>query len=522
MVKSSSRDDVVLGDLLNEMHELYNGMSEEPQWTDVVVVGSGFAGLAAALEAGTTREVLILEQMRQPGGNSVMNAGQVAAVNSKQQKAAGIDDSAEAMIDDMLRAGHFMNHQPLLEKLVAESTGTAEWLETIGVKFRERLSHMGGHSVPRTLCTLNSSGRDIIDPMLRKIGASPNITLQTGSAVKRLILGRDDLVQGVILEDGGIVRCRRGVVLAAGGYGSDVAFRKVQKPAYDETVATTNQPGATADALRAALKIGAMPVHLDQIQLGPWTSPDEDGFGKAPLFCIGAGFRYGVIVDPSTGKRFVNEMGNRDERSQAIIQRGHPVICVADATGAAHSLDHVDKLTPAVTSFPTLKAVALHFNMDPSEFQATIDDYNLGVKKGIDVFGKPVGGDVEPLTTPPFYATRLWPKVHHTCGGVQIDYNARVLNVFGRPIPGLFAAGEFVGGVHGADRLGSCATTDCLVFGRLAGKNAALHAPTVEESGTSTATVREDSSPTSSSLIESAVSEDQQRRRQTTLRSATA
>ncbi|KAJ8599544.1 hypothetical protein CTAYLR_007130 [Chrysophaeum taylorii] len=443
---------------------------------DVVIVGSGFAGLAAAIESGEkASSVLILEKMREFGGNSIMNAGQVAAVHTQHQQKAGIDDSPELMIGDMLRAGRNLNHRHLLEKLVAESNATAEWLtESLGVEFRERLTHMGGHSVPRTLCTLNTTGRDIIDPMLRKIAAMPNVELRADSPVDALVISPEGRVAGVRLASGGIIPARRGVVMAAGGFGADVAFRKIHRPEYDENVMSTNHAGATSETLRSVLKLGASAVHLHEIQLGPWTSPDEAGFGRVPMFCIGAGFPYGVLVDPETGTRFVNEMGNRDERSQAILGRGHPAVLVADAVGAQHSLDKdLASLAPAVRAFDNLDALADAYNMDITMLRDTIDEYNRGVAKRDDRFGKALRDDVAPIAQAPFYASRVWPKVHHSCGGVHINTEAQVMHVDGFAIPGLYAAGEFVGGIHGADRLGSCATTDCLVFGRVAGRNAA-------------------------------------------------
>ena len=100
-------------------------------------------------------------------------------------------------------------------------------------------------------------------------------------------------------------------MLAAGGFSADTPFRQIQNPSYGQNVMTTNQPGATAETLKQTLKIGATPVQLSHIQLGPWTSPDEIGFGKAPFFCLGAGFPYGIIINPTTSKRFVNELGDR-------------------------------------------------------------------------------------------------------------------------------------------------------------------------------------------------------------------
>jgi len=453
---------------------------------DVAIVGSGFAGLAAAIEAANTcpGQVVLIEKMPTPGGNSVMNAGQVAVVGNKRQLDAGIQDSVQLMTNDMLKAGVDLNHPNLLRKMISTSNDLVEWTEKeLGIQYRDRVTQLGGHSVPRTLSTMNASGRDIIDPMLQKIKTMPNVQLFLDTSFKDFIMSNDGKdVEGIrVVQDEEEIDliCSRGVVLATGGFSADVAFRAIQNPSFGEKIMTTNQPGATAEVLKAALKIGAMSVQLSRIQLGPWTSPDEEGFGKAPFFCLGAGFPYGIIVDPDTNKRFVNELGDRYTRSMAILKEvGHPVICLTDAEGAQHSLEKdLTKCEPAVKSHGTIAELANAYGMNPNILQLTVDEYNAGVEQGKDSYGKPLREDLLPIVKGPFYATRLWPKVHHTCGGVHIDEEARVMHIDGHPIGGLFGAGEFAGGVHGGDRLGSCATLDCLSFGRIAGHNAAMREP---------------------------------------------
>jgi succinate dehydrogenase/fumarate reductase flavoprotein subunit len=116
--------------------------------------------------------------------------------------------------------------------------------------------------------------------------------------------------------------------------------------------------------------------------------------------------------------------------------------------------------------------------MDPETLTSTIIQYNIGIGEGYDDFGKPLRDDLKPIVTAPFYAVRLWPKVHHTMGGLHIDTNANVnvnvMHIDNYPIEDLYAAGEVTGGVHGGDRLGSCATLDCLSFGRIAGHNVGM------------------------------------------------
>jgi flavocytochrome c len=458
---------------------------------DVAVIGSGCAGLAAAIEAGNNlpadAQVVVFEKMLSPGGNSVYNAGQLAAVGSKYQKASGIEDSVQLMMEDMLKAGINLNHPDLLETMILQSNEIVEWTELeLNIRYRDRVTQLGGHSVPRTLSTLNSSGRDIIAPMLDKIDLMHNVNIEVNSSFQAYVLGESGEgeqreVIGVRIgstefpgEAPATVYCRHGVVLAAGGFSADVKFRSIQNPSFGVNVGNTNQPGATAEVLKETLKIGAMPVQLSHIQLGPWTSPDEEGFGQAPFFCIGAGFPYGIIVDPLTSKRFVNEMGNRYERSMAILKMGYPCICITDAEGAQHSIQKdLSKLEPAVKAYASIEELAAAYDMVAETLRKTIQEYNTGVFLGVDQFHKSLRDDLGPIIKPHFYATRLWPKVHFCCGGVQINRDAQVMHIDDYPVTGLFAAGEVTGGIHGGDRLGSCSTLDCLAFGRIAGHSVA-------------------------------------------------
>eukprot|EP00984_Skeletonema_dohrnii_P002952 scaffold1008_cov106-Skeletonema_dohrnii-CCMP3373.AAC.2 len=438
---------------------------------DAAVIGSGFAGLSAAYEAAKLgKRVSLIDKMPNPGGNSVMNAGQIAAVGSPNQEKAGIKDSVELMKKDMLDAGVSLNHPNLLEKMISQSWDTVNWTMTeFGIQYRDRLTQMGGHSVPRTLSTLNHSGRDIIDPMLSKIQYMRNNEEN----------GQDEVV-GIKVSHNGVtqdVMCDNGVIIASGGFSADIPFRKIQVPTFGEKVMSTNQPGATAEVIKESLKISALPVQLSHIQLGPWTSPDENGFGLAPysLLITLCNHTDGIIIDHDTSKRFVNELGNRYERSMAILKMGHPVVCMTDSEGAKHSLEKdLIKLEPTLKAHNSIDEVAEEYGMDPIVLQETIDKYNASVARGKDEdFGKLLREDAAPLVKFPFYSVRLWPKVHHCMGGLHINSDAQVMHVDGYPIKGLFAAGEVTGGVHGGDRLGSCATLDCIAFGRIAGKNVA-------------------------------------------------
>ena len=459
--------------------------------TDVVIIGAGFAGLAAAVEARLAgASVLLLEKMAGHGGCSVISDGWVAAAGTPWQAERGIADSPERMAADMFAAGRGLNHPDLVHTVCRASAETVAWTRTdLGVRYLDRVDRAGGHSLPRSLIMHRHTGATLVQALLRRLrGLGADVT--TRARLESLITGPDGGVTGARVRagyrypnpDSGRVieiRARRGVILATGGFGADVGFRSAQDPRLDAGVQTTCRPYTTADGLVAAIRAGAAPVHLSHIQLGPWASPDEKGYGDGPAFASYTALPYGIVVDPATGLRFVNEMADRKTRADAILARGRPCVAVADAAGLAESGVSIDRALAkgVVRSFPDPEGLAEGYGMPAEAFLNTVRRFNAAIAAGRDAeFGKPFLAGCGPLTRPPFYAMRLWPKVHHTMGGVLIDVHARVKDLDGHPIPGLFAAGEVTGGIHGASRLGSCAITECLVFGRIAGRNAAAGA----------------------------------------------
>lgn len=191
---------------------------------------------------------------------------------------------------------------------------------------------------------------------------------------------------------------------------------------------------------------------------------------------------YGVMVDPTTGKRFFKETGNRKERADAIILLGHPAVIFADSTNATKQVDP-SQLKGALDNgslkkYDTLEQLAAAYQIPVGPFVEQVKRFNgfIEAKKDPDLDCL-IFKDAVPNVTPPFYAARLWPRVHHTMGGLAINPEAQVIGFDLKPMKGLYAAGEATGGVHGAVRLGSVAMADCVVFGRIAGRNAAKENP---------------------------------------------
>lgn len=455
---------------------------------DVIVIGSGMAGLTAAIEArqrGST--VIVFEKMNVSGGNSRISDGGLAAPGNFLQQRAGVHDSPEALYADMLKAGLSLNHPQLVKIIVYQAAEIVEWTRTeLGVRYQERLDRSGGHSVPRTLTTHTHSGAEIIKGLVKKLKELDG-ELRLGCLLTKIIPDSSGKVSGVSIRSGytfpdpdsGIekhIRARRGVVLATGGFSRDINFRRLQNPLLDESLGSTNHRGATTEGLLAALKINGAPVHLSWIQTGPWGCADEVGYGKGARFAAYSVFPQGIIVDPASGCRILNEWADRRLRSDAMLNAGHPCIGIVDAIGAQIDSESLVQCLKSgkVKECTNLVDLAETYAIPADSLQKTIAEYNQMIQtKQVDMFGKPLGDETQPLKEPPFYAIRLWPKVHHTPGGLAIDEHARALDLHGDPIPRLFAAGEVCGGIHGASRLGSCALPECLIFGKIAGREAA-------------------------------------------------
>lgn len=455
---------------------------------DVIVIGSGFAGLAAAIEARLCgSDVLVLEKMRTPGGNSAICGGLFAAAGSKLQARDGITDTPALMLNDMLEAGTGLNHRELARLVAERSVETLEWtIDYLEVEYKDSLNHLGGHSVARTYITQKGTGSGIIQPMLAKC-RSLGIEVRMRTQLSQLITDESGKVEGVLVRSGynfpnadsgelKRLKARQGVVLATGGFANDLAFRMIQDPRLTEHVDSTNHSGATAEGLIAALEVGATPLQLCWVQLGPWASSDEKGWGVGSMFTLLAGFPYGIMVDANTGKRFVNEMSDRRLRTDAMLMSDRTPVAIVDAEGVQHATT-LDKCLKrkVVHAFDSIEELAT-FNMIPLQpLKDTLEMYKLHLLHGKDAeFGKPIPDDLKPIEKPPFYSIRLLPKVHYCMGGLRINCESMVLRLSdGTAIPGLFAAGEVTGGIHGASRLGSNSLVECLVFGRIAGKKVA-------------------------------------------------
>ncbi len=460
---------------------------------DFLVVGTGFAGLAAAIEAHQIgiKNVLVVDKMPVAGGNSIINGGVVAAAGTDMQRKAGIKDSADTLYNDIIRAGGGLAHPELARLIADESVANYEWLrDSIKVNFKAVTYH-GGHAVPRSHAVQENTGAGFINPMLKKC-KELGVPVQFRTMIDELVVDDQGAVIGVKARTGyrfgrensgrvTYIRATKGVLIASGGFSQNVGMRMAHDPRLNEKFGSTNHPGATGEMIQSAQMIGANTIQMDWIQLGPWTSPDEQGFGLAPLF-VESTVGYGPMIDPKTGKRFIQETGNRKVRADAIVKIGHPAIIYSSEANIMKKVVG-QNMTPAmferiqssgvVKKFATLKELAAAYDIDYATLEKTHNNFNKYMKAGKDPeFNCKFFKDGTPNVKGPFYAVRLWPRVHHCMGGLAINNKAQVLNVRGQVIKGLYAAGEATGGVHGMVRLGSVAVADCMIFGRVAARTA--------------------------------------------------
>lgn len=437
--------------------------------TDVVVVGGGGAGLSAAIAAREKgAEVVLVEKMLMLGGNTNYATAGINAANTKLQKKLGIEDNAELFYKDTMKGGKNVNNPELVKKLTADSANIIDWLTERGADLSE-VVFTGGQSAKRTH---RPTGGQAVGPVivdaLAETAEKDGIDVRTESEVTKLIK-TGDKVTGVEVKHKGETYniTAKAVVMATGGFGANAKMVAEYKPSL-EGFGSTNSPAITGDGIKMVKAVGGDLVDMTEIQTHPTV------VHKKTAMITEAVRGEGAILINREGKRFVSELETRDVVSKAELeQTGKSAFLVFD--------QEVREKLGAINGYvrkgftvegATVEELAGKIGVDAKGLVETMAKYNGYVKVGED---KDFGKTALPreLVKAPFYAIEVSPAVHHTMGGVRINTNAEVLTADGKVIPGLFAAGEITGGVHGANRIGGNAVTDITVYGKTAGENAA-------------------------------------------------
>jgi fumarate reductase flavoprotein subunit len=454
---------------------------------DVLIVGSGFAGLAAAAEAAGNgaKSVVILEKMPIYGGNSIINGGEYNSWDDEfhlRQKLGLGEDSAALHVEDTLKGGDFFGYPELVKILADGATPSLNWMiDDGGLRLRQVINRGGGHTAYRTHTVVEGVGRGYTEP-LKKIAEQRAAKIRLGTKVTWI--WRKDVdspVLGLEVENSRgkqNIRVSRGLVLASGGFSRDLAMRTIYNPSLGPGYSSTNHPGATGEMIRYAQAIGCEAIHMAFIQLYPFAEP-ETGILDTPAVYPFRGPGFGIVYVDKRGKRYVNENERRDVCSRAALATGmKPTYSIFNEEMIPHmgTKEEVEQgiAKGRFVKADTLAELAQKLGIPGDALQETIAKHNGYLKDGKDPeFNRTYTKAMIPLESGPFYGIAQWPAVHHTMGGLRINEKAQALDIWSNPIPRLYAAGEVTGGIHGDNRLGGNATADCVVFGRIAGTNAA-------------------------------------------------
>ena len=384
-----------------------------------------------------------------------------------------------------------IDNPELVHFLTDNALDSVHWLESLGVEFKDEIGSATGSLGQRSHYPATPSGNTYIRSFQQFIDDNADaIMLLNDMQAKELILDDAGAVVGVkALYDGEqevTVNCGA-VVIATGGFGGNVEYRQKvntgvwKEVVLDDSIGCTNiKPCAQGEGMVLAENAGAELICLSDIQLHPCGTP-----GTGLMEDIRTSGRNRIFVN-TDGKRFVNEGAERDVLCKNIFAQPDGTYWVVvntlrypdpdepDANGA--TINNMLALGHIVTG-DTVEALAGEMGVDAANLQASIDAYNAVVEGGTDEFGFVADNTADAaMTEGPWYACRKVPTVHHTMGGIRVNVESEACNADGEPIPGLYAAGECTGGIHGENRLGGNAIADCMTFGRNAGTNAAKYA----------------------------------------------
>lgn len=490
--------------------------------TDIVIVGAGGAGMTAAIAAANEgKNVVIVESQAMVGGNSVRSTGGMNAAKTPAQdenefaESAGVEktletaasewagneaitaladtvagqwaeyqanpvgyfDSVELMELDTLIGGHGTNDPALVEALCSNSADAIAWLSEQGIELTS-VSSFGGASVKRIHRPVDSEGKTIsvgsyMIPLLQAKCEELGVEFIMNTTANEILTDANGAAVGIAATDknGAAVTVNaKAVVLATGGFGANLDMVVEYKPDLAGFM-TTNAPGAQGQGIDMAVAIGAGTVDMDQIQIHPTVEANTAAL-------ITEGLRGdGAILVNAEGNRFTDEVGTRDVVSAAeIAQTGsYSWLVIDQAMADASSVIQGYIKNGYTVTGETYEELAEAMGVDAAAFAATMDKWNAAVAAGVDEeFGRT--SFANPLDTAPYYAIKVTAGIHHTMGGLTINPQTQVLAGDGTVIDGLYAAGEVTGGVHGGNRLGGNAVADFVVFGRIAGEQAAAYA----------------------------------------------
>jgi fumarate reductase flavoprotein subunit len=438
---------------------------------DVVVVGSGGAGLSAAIQAHDLgANVIIIEQMSVIGGNTNKASAGMNAAETKFQKLKGIVDNKELFYKETMAGGKNKNNPELLRYFVENAPNAINWLDDNGIEL-SGITTTGGMSIDRTHRPESGAavGGFLISGLVKNINKR-NIEVMLDTAVTEIVTENHKVIGVKVSEEDGSTHLikTKAVIIATGGFSANTTMVEKYRPDLKGFV-TTNHKGATGSGIMLLEKLGAGTVDMGEIQIHPTVE-------QTTSYLISESIRGGgAILVSQKGQRFVNELDTRDNVSAEIIKLPEHYAYILFDQQVRDENRSVEEYVSneLVSQANMLEELAQKLSIDSKTLAKTVERYNQFVTaKHDEDFGRTTGMR-HPIQKGPFYAIKIAPGVHHTMGGVTINTQTQVLDVDKQIIQGVFAAGEVVGGVHGANRIGGNAVADIIIFGTQAGKKAA-------------------------------------------------
>lgn len=437
---------------------------------DTVIVGAGSAGLVSALaltEAG--KQVVVLEKMAKPGGNSIRASSGMNAAKTAVQEYAGIKDTYEAFFEDTYRGGGQQNDVDMLRYFTSHAAEAVDWLKNHGI-ILDDLTLTGGMAVKRAHrpSSAPAIGGYLIHHLIDDL-AEKQVPVVCETKVVNIIRTEAGDFEVVTENPAGIRETlhSKTIILATGGFSASQDLIGHYRPDLLH-YCTTNQPGATGDGLRLAQQLGAQLVDMAEVQVHPTVYQDS-----AKTFLIGETVRgEGAILVNHQGLRFVNELATRKEVTAAINAQTPAnafLIFNQALINRVVAVQFYDQIG-LVTHGATLAELADQLEISQAALDTTMATWQTLVHQQHDAeFGRTTGL-VDDFATGPFAAIPVAPAVHYTMGGLKVNVQTQVLDDQQQPIAGLYAAGETVGGLHGNNRLGGNSIAETVVFGLAAAR----------------------------------------------------
>ena len=468
---------------------------DEELTADVVVIGAGGAGMAAAVTANQEgKTVIVIEKTSNMGGNTTLAGGAFNAVDDGSETALVRNDSVDLYYEQTFHGGDQQGDPELVRTLVENAWDGVLWLKELGMEFELGVFTVTGGIYERAYKPVEPEGSGFFKAYRSYMESHAGITIKYKTTAESLIVENGAVVGVACTGEAGnqvIVKANNGIILATGGFSQNIEMRKKYNaetnlwPTLDETIPSTNTPAITGDGITMAQAVGAELVQMGNIQLLPLGDPNTGSLSGNIEHAVES-----RIFVNQEGNRFVNEGGRGDEMTLRLFEQPDTTMYIIMDSDTYPNGDEANNFNERISDLvaagrvykaDTLEELAGMIHVSAENLVKTVEEYNRHCLGGDlegqeDEFGRTLFTDTDKINNGinqgPFYAAERMPTVHHTMGGVKINTSTQVINTQGDVIPGLFAAGEVTGGIHGSNRLGGNALTDTIVFGRIAGKSA--------------------------------------------------